>query len=175
MSRFHAHTFLEPYLRRWIYSSAGNNHSREAREKSLSFMIVEDDELIKNSVVGDLRERGYKAEGVSDVAPVPRILKKMTPTVLAVDYYLGDDNGVTLYDTLLAKNALNNSVFMLISAYPKVEELARMRGIPYLEKPFSVDDLVTKAFAAASYHTYQEKGKITHLLEEVKELFTADL
>ena len=101
-------------------------------------MIVEDDEAILASLVNGLRERNYQADGVNDSQELSRVLESCDPNVWLVDYFLSrHQTGLDL-----KTERLGSSAFILMSAYPQARVMAEKLGVAYLEKPFSVDQLL---------------------------------
>jgi two-component system OmpR family response regulator len=149
--------------------------SREGEgEKRLGFVIVEDDPELLDSLLVDLKERGQVAEGAVDIRGLASILGKFTPDVLLVDYYLPGPDGAEIYDELSRNSNMPRTVFVLMSAHPQARVLAEKRGIPYLEKPFTVEEMVGVSRKALE-KLKQMPTKRYDLWGELKAMFTEEV
>lgn len=138
--------FLEPYLQ----AKAAENHrnpigGRFANSGSLSksyVAVVDDDELISNTLAEELDYLGYHSKAFDDAESVLELMSQETPDVLLVDYFLPKMNGAKLIQKAQKEEQYKNILFLLMSGYPQAESEARALGVPFLEKPFSVDKIL---------------------------------
>lgn len=113
-------------------------------EPKPSFLIIEDDADILASLTASLKDRGYEALGINDPLHLEAALKAITPNVWLVDYFLSKKaNGLEINT-----DQLGCCAFILMSAYPQAKVLAQELGISYLEKPFSLDQLISLSHQA---------------------------
>ena len=142
------YAFLEPYLRiakvdRVSLENSRNDPPPEKQTTSSqphTFLIVEDDELILEILVETLNEQGFHAEGITHPHLLTQTVAKFHPDVMLIDYYLPEKNGLQIVREY--RREMGKIVYILMSAYPQIRNQAKEQAIPYLEKPFSVEQLL---------------------------------
>ncbi len=117
-----------------------------ADEKKLIY-IVEDHDMIRESVKQYLLLSGYLVEGYSTIASEREAIRKKTPDLLIQDVMLPDGDGF-LFVKDLHKNAEVPVIFMTA----RVEESDKILGFElgaddYITKPFSPKELVMRVKA----------------------------
>lgn len=110
-------------------------------------LIVDDDEDIGALLATILEEEAncqtiYVCNGYQAL----EVVQRCQPDLLLLDYHLPDINGLDLYDCLSQLEGLQNVPVLLVSANPPLHELQKRR-LPYLKKPFDLDDLLAKVYA----------------------------
>lgn len=110
-----------------------------------TILIVEDEQIIGDLICEILREelhiRAYRAlNGAQALA----LIERLTPDLVILDYQLPDMHGLQLYDHFHARRDLAAVPALMVSANPPLGEIAQ-RQLPYLQKPFELDELISRA------------------------------
>lgn len=123
-----------------------------------SVLIVEDEEIIRNSLREFLQGEGYDVQAVGSAAGALRIARERDFQVAVCDVQLPDGDGVQLLRRLLQLNP--NLSGLIITAYATVEnavEAFKAGAFDYLVKPVIFDDLANKLQRLFQYRElYQE-------------------
>jgi DNA-binding response OmpR family regulator len=106
--------------------------------------IVEDDEAIGTLLVQVIeQETPYQAVLASDGFQALKMLRKVKPDVLLLDYGLPDMNGLEFYDTIHAAKALKHLPVLIISAQTaRIQTEVQARHLSQLQKPFELTTLL---------------------------------
>jgi DNA-binding response OmpR family regulator len=106
--------------------------------------IVEDDEAIGTLLVQVIeQETPYQAVLASDGFQALKMLRKVKPDVLLLDYGLPDMNGLEFYDTIHAAKALKHLPVLIISAQTaRIQTEVKARHLSQLQKPFELTTLL---------------------------------
>jgi DNA-binding response OmpR family regulator len=107
-----------------------------------TILVVEDDKAIGKFLVAFLEEElnsqiflALKGEQVL------KMIGTIKPDVFVLDYQLPDMNGLQLYDRLHTLDGLEDVPALVLSANPPFKEIEQRR-LPYLQKPFDLDELI---------------------------------
>jgi CheY-like chemotaxis protein len=140
----HMSPFLEAYLKAAMFNGprSTSNYLPETLRREPFFVVVDDNELIAQTMADELKLVGYKAEAVMDGDAVYSLLEKSIPDVMLLDYFLPHTTGAELIEEVRADKDFSDVTFMLMSAYPQAEDKAAALGVTFLEKPFGVDQLL---------------------------------
>jgi len=112
-----------------------------ARRKLI--LLVEDDEVHASLLYQILQqETPHQVRFTRDGETAWKLLQHIKPHLLIVDYLLPRINGLELYDRLQASHRLKDLPVLLMSAAVPLQEVKR-RSLPYVLKPFELDDLLT--------------------------------
>ena len=107
-------------------------------------LIIEDDEAtceILEFIVADL---GCEAITSTYALPVKEI-QTVSPDMILLDHWLGDQLGGELCFKLKNNTATKDIVIIIVSAHSTVREIARQScADDYIEKPFSVNEVEKK-------------------------------
>lgn len=109
----------------------------------LKILVVEDHDLLRQTVVDVLRERGHDAHGAFSAEDVDVLHTTYIPDIYIVDVMLPNESGLSLAKRL--RLARPNVGIVMVSARYKLED--RLSGYEtgadvYLCKPFEVDELL---------------------------------
>ena len=105
--------------------------------------IVEDDEAVGALLVQAIeQETPYQAVLTSDGFQALKLLRTVKPDVLLLDYGLPDINGLELYDTIHAVEAMERLPALIISAEAaRIQKEVKARHLSQLKKPFELTHL----------------------------------
>jgi DNA-binding response OmpR family regulator len=109
-----------------------------------TLLIVEDDEAIGSFLMQALQqETSYQVILTTDGFEALKMLRTLKPDLLILDYWLPGMNGLELYDTIHAVQALEHIPVLIVSAETAIirKEL-EARHLPHLQKPFDLADLL---------------------------------
>ncbi len=121
-------------------------------------LVVEDDADVAALLITVLEEEAHcQALHAHNGYQAFAIAKHLQPDLLLLDYQLPDINGLELYDRLNLIEGFQGIPMLLVSVNPPIPELQR-RGLPYLKKPFELDELLAKVDALI----YQRIDVITY-------------
>lgn len=101
-------------------------------------LVVEDDTLLNQLLVQNLKKMGYDAEGVTLLSEARNYLNKHEPNLILLDGHLPDGMGMEL----LSHHAIPPVVFL--TAYGSVREAVnaiKAGAAEYLVKPINLDEL----------------------------------
>ena len=111
----------------------------------MSIIIVDDDRSIRYLYKTYLNSQGYHIIGLAKNGLEAIQLVKETsipPDIILIDYRMPILNGVETIKEILKINL--NYKFILFSADARISQKARYLGIPFLEKPISLEELHVK-------------------------------
>ena len=109
-----------------------------------TILVVEDD-----ASIGELLALVISQE--SDCQPVVartcmqalEVIEEVKPDLLIIDYYLAKENGLDLYDHILARNGFEATPAIFLTAGDEQLHLTfEQRHLVVLEKPFDLDTLL---------------------------------
>lgn len=107
-----------------------------------SILIVEDDTDIGEFIVHAFQqETPYHAFLAEDAFKALDVIKESKPGMFLLDYQLPGMDGLELYNLLHTTEGLEDTPVLFMSANFSEKELDRLR-LPYIEKPFELDDLL---------------------------------
>jgi two-component system, NtrC family, response regulator AtoC len=112
------------------------------RLKELKVCIVENDELLRDSMVLFFRTKGCRAQAFGSAEEASPVMESWPPDIVICDHGLPGMDGITLLSRFGAGHP--DAVKILISAHPsaRLAEEARRAGIDeYLLKPFSIEEI----------------------------------
>ncbi len=105
-------------------------------------LIVDDEKLIRWSLVERLKKEGYQVREAGDGATATAMLADETPDLALLDLKLPDADGITILRQLQA--LAPGTPAIMITAYSSVDtavEAMKLGAYDYLTKPFNMDDL----------------------------------
>jgi len=112
------------------------------RMKELKVCIVENDELLRDSMVLFFRTKGCRVQAFGSAEEVLPVIGSWTPDIVICDHGLPGMDGLKLLSRFGADHP--DTVKILISAHPsaRLAEEARRAGVDeYLLKPFSIEEI----------------------------------
>ena len=111
-------------------------------------LIADDNPAILEAVSLILEDVGYETYTVSDDKIIKQIVS-IKPDLILLDIWLSGQDGREICKTLKNRNDTKNIPIIMISANKDTSIIAKEAGAnDFLEKPFDMDDLLTKV---ASY------------------------
>lgn len=110
-------------------------------------LVVEDEETISDFIVRLLeQETPYKALAVPNAVQALELVDVIKPDLLLLDYQLLGIDGLELFDRLRATQGLEDVPALMFSAdvlsQKALQKALSERHIPFLLKPFELDDLL---------------------------------
>ncbi len=103
-------------------------------------LLVEDDHVLRESITRQLKLRGYSVVPLANARDAAEVLSFLRPAVIIVDYRLSDSNVTALLDGDIPSKGHKAPVVM-ISGFAEAADVAAVRGIPFVKKPFAIDTL----------------------------------
>jgi two-component system, response regulator RegA len=107
-----------------------------------TLLVVEDDELLRERLLRAFRDRGFLAQGAASLSEA-RQKSEDAPEYAVVDLRVGDDSGLDVLRTLLAKDPATRVV--ILTGYGSIAtavEAMRQGAVHYLTKPADADQIV---------------------------------
>ena len=106
-------------------------------------LVVEDEETISDFIVRLLeQETPYKPLSVLNAIQALELVDVIKPDLFMLDYRLPGINGLELFDRLHAIKGLEAVPALMFSANAPPQKALEDRHIPFLLKPFDLDDLL---------------------------------
>ena len=106
-------------------------------------LIVEDEETISDFIVRFLEEETpYRALSVLNAMQAIELVDVIKPDLFILDYQMPGINGLELFDRLHATKGLEAVPALIFSANKIPLKALQERHIPFLMKPFDLDDLL---------------------------------
>jgi two-component system response regulator RegA len=117
-------------------------------------LVVDDDDLYRESIVRAFNRRGIKTTGAGDGATAVKLLGELSPEGAVVDLRLGQDSGLTVMKQLLA--AQPHLKVVVLTAYGTIStalEAVKGGAVNYLTKPVDVDLIIAALCGQAAPQT----------------------
>jgi DNA-binding response OmpR family regulator len=111
-----------------------------------SVLVVEDEVVMRDVIVGALSDAGFGPFGVSDLAGARSVLARETPALIVLDLSLDGDFGAELLAELATRP--EPPCVLVCSAFPLANVIAARFNVELLRKPFEIDQLVFAASRA---------------------------
>ncbi len=127
---------IQDYLQRLIENAMNGNQG-----EGLSLLIVDDEAIVRESLVDSMRD-GHEVAAAESAEEALELLAERDFDVVITDVRLPGMNGVELVSEIKMRKPYVKSI--VITAYPSVElavEAMKQGAIDYLVKPVSSDDL----------------------------------
>jgi DNA-binding NtrC family response regulator len=113
----------------------------------INLLLVDDEEEFIAAIAERLRKRGFTAEyAFTGTEALNQLEKNNFIDVVILDIRLPDLNGVDVLKKIKSKNPLVEVI--IISGYAAIDsavESLKLGAFDYLEKPFDLNDLISKA------------------------------
>ena len=111
-------------------------------DRRVCILIVDDDasvrELLKLQLVGE----GYEVELADDAIVAGRALMRSPPDLMLVDVAMPYLDGLDFVAALKTDSSAPDVPVVFITAHDDVSGRARALGVPFLKKPFTVEQLL---------------------------------
>lgn len=114
-------------------------------------LLVEDDPELSEVLEGMIGMFvSYQVVSASNAFQALHVMRNVQPDLFLFDYQLPDVNGLELYQRLHARQTFADIPVLFVSAIaPK--ELFETQHLPYIGKPFEMDDLLQKISRLLTY------------------------
>jgi DNA-binding response OmpR family regulator len=112
--------------------------------RKVKILILDDEQIVIESVVRILKDRGFHVTGAQKAAEALALLRADDFDVLVTDLKMPGADGISVMREALA-HAPQLSVLM-ITGYPTIEtaiEAMKLGAVDYVRKPFSPDEFLT--------------------------------
>jgi len=123
-------------------------------------LLVEDDELMRLSLLDRLAMENMDSVGTSDLAGARQALAKMGPDLVITDIRLPDGSGRELFEEI--RREYPGTPVIVVTAYgsiPDAVALTKAGAVDYVIKPFDIDlfmDLVQRTISELEYTKHAE-------------------
>ena len=111
-------------------------------------MVVDDDVNILKVVEDILEPEGYNVVKAKSGFDALKILKKIRPDLILVDYFMPNMSGVELCEKIRSDNKLKDIklAFLTAGTFSVVSEkyLERMNVLDIIKKPFDYKDIISR-------------------------------
>lgn len=123
-------------------------------------LVIEDDSIINNSLVGNLKNNGFIVEDISDFISVDEKVKEFQPDLILLDLLLPYYNGY--YWCTKIRDITNSPIIYISSVTDNVNIVMAINngGDDYITKPFDFNVLLAKINAIlrrTSANTFEQK------------------
>lgn len=126
------------------------SHRCRAGRRELRILIVEDDPSIRAASAAIAKQIGLDTEPVDSLSAARIALRERTIDLVLLDIRLGAENGLALLDEIRAQSPLPVVVTTAFATVGSAIAALRAEAFDYIEKPFSVDELIGALEGAAS-------------------------
>jgi two-component system copper resistance phosphate regulon response regulator CusR len=138
-------TVAEPAVPGARRTAAGGRRGAEGDRGAMRILVVEDADVLRESLVDGLTQAGHAADGVRDGRQALIHGQTIDYDLIILDLMLPEVDGLTVVRTLRAKRC--NTHVLILSARDRVEQ--RVEGLragadDYLVKPFAFDELLAR-------------------------------
>ncbi|MCL2799564.1 MAG: response regulator [Endomicrobia bacterium] len=113
--------------------------------ENIKVLIVEDDEIARDTLAENLRAKGFDVDVAENGAEALLLVKQSHYEILLVDYRLPDTNGLAVIKDSLTVD--KETVPIVVTGYSSVENAVdsmRVGAYDYLIKPVNIDALVSE-------------------------------
>jgi DNA-binding NtrC family response regulator len=127
----------------------------------ITLLIVDDEPSIRKTLKIALEREGYKVESACNGPEALQIAKKINIDVLITDLRMAGMDGIELMETM--KDTQSNFETIVISAYADIKkavESIKLGAFDYLQKNFSIDELVVTVKKAVERKQLLEENRI---------------
>ncbi|MBI2392558.1 MAG: hypothetical protein HYV09_23440 [Deltaproteobacteria bacterium] len=106
-------------------------------------VLAEDEDDLREVLAEVLAEAGMRVIAVRDVASLRTVLAGVTPHVLLTDFHLGSTTVEDVLSDVVAEARVEH--VHVLSASPLARIAAVRLGLPFMSKPFDLDEFVALA------------------------------
>jgi DNA-binding NtrC family response regulator len=136
-------------------------------------LIVDDDQIILDSLCEFLSLEGYETTGASSVSEAKNILKEQSFTLVISDVNMPNGDGFALLDFI--REHYPQTVILLITGYGTIESAVKAikkGAYDYLTKPIIDDDLLLAVERASRQQALMSENQ--HLRQQLEQKFQLD-
>ena len=120
-------------------------YARRERAIVKKILVIDDDELIRETVRLALAHAGFEVATLGDAERAPSVAAETKPDLILLDLYMGETSGLDLCRRLKADEATRGiPVIVLSGSNEPVDVLAGIDAgaVEYLKKPIDAETLV---------------------------------
>jgi DNA-binding response OmpR family regulator len=126
-------------------------------------LVVEDEDEIREFLVGQLRETGAEARGVSNGNDIINVVGQFNPSMILLDQMMPGKSGKDVIKEIRAHATFSEIPIMLVtgldSEAEKIQAL-ELGADDYVTKPFSVKEVIARC------HALMRRSKAAHKTEQ---------
>jgi UDP-3-O-[3-hydroxymyristoyl] N-acetylglucosamine deacetylase len=114
-----------------------------------TILVVDDDARVRDSIGGVLRDEGYEVATAADGSEALRCVEEHDPRLVLLDVWMPELDGIEVLSRIKQTHAALPVI--VLSGHGNVEmavKATRMGAIDFLEKPFSIDGLLSSVARA---------------------------
>ena len=135
-------------------------------------LIVDDEENIRSSLEGILKDEGYTISQASDGDEALALLDRVVPDVVLLDVWLPGLNGIQALQAVRKQQA--DLEVIMMSGHANIEtavKATKLGAFDFIEKPLSLDQVVhTVELALRQHRLFRENSGIRSRLDQSSEL-----
>ena len=122
--------------------SYNNSHTPDTEEKSI--LIVEDDDVLRQTLAFNLKNEGYSVATAANGAMALTVAKEFQPNLLILDIMLPELDGLSV--CRMIRREMDVLVIMLSARASEVDKIVGLDAgaDDYLTKPFSLGELLAR-------------------------------
>ena len=125
---------MDDLVYRSMYSQSGS-----LPEGATSILVVDDEPHIREFMQALLEDEGYQVDIAPNAHEALKIARTSSPDLVLSDISMPGATGVELY-TWLMKEELTPRMMFMSAVTPRTP----LPSVPFIEKPFDIDDLLEK-------------------------------
>jgi CheY-like chemotaxis protein len=120
--------------------------SQAANRRTLSVLVVEDDESMLNLIRATLESSGLHVVGARDALEAEAVAQRKLPDVVVLDVSLPGIDGITLASRLRGRSLTRQTPILFVSGHsdPQTKIDGLRHGDDYLCKPFATSELIAR-------------------------------
>lgn len=116
-----------------------------AQRASIDILVIEDEEHVAELLADILKDEGYRVATAGDGLRGLEYLARYRPRVVLCDVMLPGISGVEVLSRLDTDESYRPVVILMSAATPPA---SRRQGVPFVSKPFNLDELLATVRAA---------------------------
>ncbi len=130
----------------------------------MNVLIIEDDEILANSLQRSFVRRGYEAQSVSSLSEAMRLVRKFHPRFAVIDLKMPQESGLECIKKL---HEFDDSIkIVMLTGYASIAttiEAIRLGACYYLAKPANVDDIINAFKGATKINISPKKTSLKNI------------
>ena len=138
--------------------------------KTKQHILIVDDELEIRKIIQEiLNDEGYSTAIASSADEARKQANKKKPDLVFLDIWMPDEDGISLLKDW-AKNTESNFPVIMISGHATIEtaiEATKLGAKDFIEKPVSMEKLLSSTAEVLSQTTIGEDDACSHLLQSI--------
>ncbi len=133
-------------------------------------LVVDDDRLIRWSLLERLKKEGFETAEAPDAATADTLLKERTFDLVLLDYKLPDSDGIAILKKITQDYP--DTLAILMTGFSSVDgavEAIKLGAYDYLNKPFNLDEMIVVIRKALE--TTRLRREVRSLLQDQRSRF----